>query len=180
MLNKVFIYDEILKQSILDILNITPTQEQLAEVTAKMYNINRTQYLFDLHDITHNRNNRSVLGAIYTFDEKHMEKVLNALDSYKGCSESRIGFANPNDLCIRSTILAYPIVYNTIREIETFTYKYNKPVKCLAYKGNAQHPNLIKAIKIDRHQKVANGVYKQGIIDVVKRLEQNKQTKGEQ
>jgi len=169
-MNKIFIYDDLLIKNIYQKLNINPTNEILAETTGKLYMINKVPVMLMPNDISPMRGNRRVIGAIYTFHKQDMTKVLDTLDSYKLCSMSRINMRNPMDLTYRTIIQVYPIVFNNIHELLNFRYKYLETVTCYAYIGNTQNKRILNCILKDRHKKLSDGCYKQGLQDILNRL----------
>lgn len=168
-MNRVFVYDDLLIEKKRELLKLAPINEQIAETTGKLYYIHRNPIMLRIDDIAHNRGQRKVFGAILTFQDEQMEKVLHTLDNYKGCSLSRIGRSHPYDLCVRSTLEVYPINANNIHDIQNFTYKFFKPVRCIVYLGNPQHEKIIYNVKIDRHHKIDDGCYKKGFVNLLKR-----------
>lgn len=169
MLNKVFVYDDTLMQNILDILQIKPISEQIAESVGKMFIVARKPVALQLTDLRYNRGLRKIFGAIYTFNPDDMPKVLDALDNYNACSASRIGFESRTDLCYRTTVKAYPIHFENIQEFQTFRYTYGKSEDCYMYFGNPEHEAIIYAVKVIGGRKVASGIYKKGFFNLLER-----------
>lgn len=166
---KVFVYDDMLNPKYRAIIGVQPLEELIAEVEGKMYRIHQQPVLLRVDDVTVTRGLRRVFGAILTFDDADTERILNALDNYKGCSLSRIGKAHPHDLTYRATVKAYPIIAKSIQDFENFTYSYGRGIECLTYRGVQTHLAMINAIKIDKHQKYTQGYYPSGFINLLQR-----------
>jgi len=167
---KIFVYDDIMQDRIINTLKLPIQREQVAEAEGKLYNIQRHIYMLKPNDVTFNRGNKRVLGALYTIPDEEANRVLYHLDNYKGCSLSRLGRRHPHDLTYRATITVYPLSFKDIHEFQNYDYKYLKPVKCLVYLGNPKHEKIIRAIRVTRHQKLSDGYHKKSLENLLKRM----------
>lgn len=168
-MNKIFIYNDVLRKEIQETLKIEPIKEQFAVVEGKLFMFNRIPLLFNLNDITRNRSTRTVFGSILTFKEEDMKFVINALDMYHGCSISRLGISNPNDITYRSSIIAYPILFDNIQDLENSIYTQKQGKVCLTYMGNTQNNDILYTVKFNKYNKIYDGVYVKGFKDLLKR-----------
>jgi len=160
MLNRIFVYDDLLLPRIQKILKINPINEVFAEATGKLYMMYRQPIMLNTNDVAVNKGFSRVLGAILEFDEDQMEKVIYTLDNYKSNSVSRIGLQNPNDFTYRTIIPVNPIVFKTLEQLQEFKYEYKRAIDCYAYLGNPNNPYIIYNIKVNKHTKISDGVHK--------------------
>lgn len=165
----VFVYNDVMKDKIQKILKITPISETLAETSGKLYMVARTPVMLGVHDITHCRHERRVFGTILTFDDKDAERILYVLDNYHSSTKQRLGILHPVSLTYQSTVIAYPIVFSNIQELENYRHKYKKGVKCITWIGNKKHPYLVYMIKEHRHSKLAHGMHMPSFKNILKR-----------
>lgn len=170
-MNKIFVYDDVLIETVYTKLGIQPVDQRIAETSGKLYMISNIPIMLLPNDVTRNRGTRRVLGAIYTFQHKDMLAVLDAIDNYKCCSMSRVGIQHPLDLTYRTTLEVYPISFDNIQELTSFRYKYLKSEMCYVYLGNINNERILNCVKKDRHKKLANGCYKKGLQDILYRLQ---------
>lgn len=170
-MNQVFVYDDLLIKDTYQKLRISPVNERLAETTGKLYMINKVPVMLLPNEISIARSNRRVIGAIYTFNKQDMPQVLDTLDAYKLCSMSRIGMRNPMDLTYRAILQVYPITFNNIHELTTFRYKYLEAENCYVYLGNVNNKRILNCVLKDRHKKLSEGCYKQGLQNILNRLD---------
>jgi len=168
MNNKVFVYNELLLNNVLNTLKLVPIDESLAITEGKMYYVLRSPILLKLNDFSHNRGNRKIFGSLMTFDKKRIENSLYILDNFHGCSLSRTGINHPLDLTYRELSIVYPIVVDNVHQLENYDYKVLDPIKCWVYYGNTQNQNIIKAYK-NKHNKLIQGIYVKGFKDLLKR-----------
>lgn len=167
---QVFIYDDLLIEDIYRRLKIYPINQRIAETSGKLYMISNIPIMLLPDDIARTRDNRRVIGAIYTFDKKDVLSVFDTLDSYKCCSMTRIGIKHPLDLTYRTMLQVYPIMFNNIHELTDYRYKYLEPEQCWVYLGNTKNQRILNCVKKDRHKKLAEGCYKQGLQNILYRL----------
>lgn len=167
-INSIFIYDELLNTDIRETLRITPINEIIAEAEGKLYNMAQT-YIAMRDKDTKRRYNRKIFGSLLTFNETDMSNVLSAIDTFKGCSRSRIGINHEDDMCFRFITTVYPITFDTIHEFKNFQYQYNKGRKCHMYFGNKNNAFIKDKLSRDRHGRIENGFYKQGFISLLER-----------
>lgn len=170
MNNQIFVYDELLLNDIRTKLNIEPIRERIAETSGKLYMVNQIPIMLLPNDITHTRNNRRVLGAIYTFTDASMQNILDIVDNYKCCSLSRINVKHPLDLTYRTLLQVYPIIFDNIHELANFRYKYLEPEQCWVYLGNVKHDKIQYCVKKNQHNKLSDGCYEKGLQNSLSRL----------
>lgn len=165
----IFVYDDMLLTRTRELLKLNPVNEVIAEATGKLYMMHRLPVMLKLNDVSINKGTRRVLGAILTFDDADLKKVIFTLDNYKANSISRLGIPSPHDFTKRETIQAYPLIYKSIDDILEYKYGFKRPVECIAYLGNPENPVIIYNIKINRHRKLFDGVYKKGFKELLMR-----------
>jgi gamma-glutamylcyclotransferase (GGCT)/AIG2-like uncharacterized protein YtfP len=169
-MNQIFIYDDLLIEEVYTKLKIKPIEQRIAETSGKIYMISNIPIMLLPDDITRTRDNRRVVGAIYKFDKKDMFNVLDTIDSYKCCSMTRIDIKHPLDLTYRTVLQVYPIMFDNIHELTSYRYKYLEPENCWVYLGNTKNQRILNCIKKDRHKKLTEGCYKQGLQNILYRL----------
>jgi hypothetical protein len=169
-MNKIFVYDDVLIEEVYNKLGIIPIEQRFAETSGKIYMISNIPIMLLPDDITRNRGNRRVLGAIYSYTQKDMMRVLDILDSYKCCSISRTNIQHPLDLTYRTILQVYPIHFENIQQLTNYRYKYFEPENCFVYLGNIKNERILNCIKKDRHKKLSDGYYKQGLQNMLYRL----------
>jgi hypothetical protein len=163
---KVFVYNALLKDKIQKLTGLTPDREEIAEVRGKLIMLARTPILLNTHDIYHTKQNKKVFGAIFTYNNKFVDKIMFALDTYHASTKEKIGIVHPCAMTYQSTIIAYPIVFDNIHELETYRYQYKKGVKCIVWKGNIAHPEIKE---YNTRKKITNGVYMPGMTNLLTR-----------
>lgn len=153
-MNKVFVYNDVMCKNVRDKLKIYESNVVVAESVGKMYTVYGMPIMLNLKDVSVERGCRVVLGTVLEFEPNQMDKVIYALDSYHGSSQSRIDDKHPLDLTYRTTIKVCPLNFNNIHELKNYKYEKFDAIDCYAYIGNTRHKDIVYNVKVDRHHRL--------------------------
>jgi len=163
----VFAYNDLLLENTLNILRIKPVSVQFGETQGRLY-LMHNQTMLIVNEKILRLSGRRVIGAIYTFKDEDERRILDVLDTYHGCSLSRIGLRNPYDSTYRSVVDVIPLVAESKDKLYSLSFLSIKPtVRCYAWIGNESNKHIRSGIHRKRN---LYGLYKHGLNDTWRRL----------
>lgn len=163
-ITNLFLYDNLW----LNELKINPISWCLAEATGKLFTVQKQNVMLNMNDININRSNNRIIGVLYKLLPEDMLSILCKFDDIYDCSQSKFGIQSSFDTMYREIIQVRPIIYDTITNLGTWNYSYNKPKITWVYKGNIQNKTIIRFVKTNRHR-IMSGV-SQDVINFIKEV----------
>ena len=123
-----------------------------------MYKHFRNDGTFTLQNVGKAWGNDVVYGGIFALSD--YDFYIRLLDSYHQCSLALLGVNHEKDVHHRHRVLATPIAFDSIDELERLKYREREPLTVNMYQGNLNHPKIKQRLDKTVNYRIVDGVDK--------------------